>query len=88
MADASHPADELSLDGGAALAVIQNRLTMSSAHDHYLRERFYRPVPRLAEATLLQGMASAALDISDGLAADLNHICEASDLGARNMVIQ
>lgn len=69
-------------DGAAALAVIQNRLTINSAHENYLRERFYRPVPRLNEANLLQGIASAALDISDGLVADLNHLCEASDLAA------
>lgn len=69
-------------DGAAALAVIQNRLTINSVHEDYLRERFFRPVPRFVEATLLQGIVSAALDISDGLVADLNHICEASDLGA------
>jgi len=69
-------------DGAAALAVIQQRLTLSHVHEDYLRERFYRPVPRLAEANLLRGIASAALDISDGLVADLNHICEASDSGA------
>jgi thiamine-monophosphate kinase len=69
-------------DGAAALAVIQKRLTLNNTHEEYLRERFYRPTPRLAEAKLLQGIASAALDISDGLVADLNHICEASDLGA------
>ena len=69
-------------DGAAALAVIQNRLALNSDHEEYLRERFYRPVPRLQEAKLLQGIASAALDVSDGLVADLNHICEASDLGA------
>lgn len=69
-------------DGAAALAVIQKRLAINAAHESYLYERFYRPVPRLAEANLLCGIASAALDISDGLIADLNHICEASDLGA------
>ncbi len=69
-------------DGAAALAVIQNRLTLSDEHEKYLRDRFYRPTPRLIESYLLRGIASAALDISDGLVADLNHICEASDLGA------
>lgn len=69
-------------DGAAALAVIQNRLAINSEHEHYLRERFYRPIPRLVESNFLLGIASAALDISDGLVADLNHICEASDLGA------
>lgn len=69
-------------DGAAALAVIQQTLSLNAEHEDYLRERFYRPVPRLVEANLLRGIASAALDISDGLVADLNHICESSDLGA------
>ena len=69
-------------DGAAALAVIQNRVQLNNEHEHYLRERFYRPTPRFNEARLLHGIASAALDISDGLVADLNHICEASDSGA------
>ncbi len=69
-------------DGAAALAVIEKNLTLSMDHEQYLRERFYRPTPRLAESKLLCGIASAALDVSDGLVADLNHICEASDLGA------
>jgi thiamine-monophosphate kinase len=69
-------------DGAAALAVIQKRLSLGEDDESYLRERFYRPIPRLIESQLLKGIASAALDISDGLIADLNHICEASDLGA------
>ena len=69
-------------DGAAALAVIQQTLRLAEPHEYYLRERFYRPAPRLVEANLLCSIASAALDISDGLVADLNHICEASDLGA------
>jgi thiamine-monophosphate kinase len=69
-------------DGAAALAVIQQRLTLADEHQHYLLQRFYRPQPRFSEAYLLRDIASAALDVSDGLVADLNHICEASDLGA------
>jgi len=69
-------------DGAAALAVIQQELSLGDEHEKYLRNRFYRPTPRLLESELLHGIASAALDISDGLVADLNHICEASDLGA------
>jgi thiamine-monophosphate kinase len=69
-------------DGAAGLAVVQNRLALPAEHRDYLRARYYRPTPRLQEGALLRGLASAALDISDGLLADLGHICAASDLAA------
>jgi thiamine-monophosphate kinase len=69
-------------DGAAALASIQNHDLFTQEHAGYLHERFYRPVPRLNEAELIRDFASAALDISDGLVADLQHICDACDLGA------
>lgn len=54
----------------------------------YLQARFYQPTPRLALGQYLRGKASAAIDISDGLLADLAHILQASRtdqslLGAR-----
>ena len=69
-------------DGAAALACIQNKHGFSDEHADYLLQRFYRPVPRLSESALIRGIATSALDISDGLVADLQHICNASDVGA------
>lgn len=69
-------------DGAAALAAIQNREIFNDEHKAYLLDRFYRPVPRFKESSAIRGIANAALDISDGLVADLQHICERSDLGA------
>lgn len=69
-------------DGAAALAAIQNTHTFADEHAEYLKQRFYRPTPRLSESALIREIASSALDISDGLVADLQHICDASDLGA------
>ena len=69
-------------DGAAALAAIQHRCVFADKHVEYLQQRFYRPTPRLAESALIRSIASSALDISDGLVADLQHICDASDVGA------
>jgi thiamine-monophosphate kinase len=49
-----------------------------------LADRYRRPQPRLAlgAALLERDLATAALDVSDGLVADLGHICERSNLAA------
>ena len=47
---------------------------------HFL-SRYYYPQPRISTGIALRGLASAAIDISDGLLADYNHIAEASGVG-------
>jgi thiamine-monophosphate kinase len=47
-----------------------------------LLTRLNRPQPRLAAGAALRGRASACIDVSDGLLADLDHICTASGIGA------
>jgi thiamine-monophosphate kinase len=51
--------------------------------DPELRTRLDRPEPRVELGRFLRGRASACIDVSDGLAADLGHILNASDVGAR-----
>ena len=45
-------------------------------------ERWRRPVARIGEGLALAGVAKACADVSDGLIADLEHVCEASGAGA------
>ena len=47
------------------------------------RQRLEQPTPRVALGLALRGIATSCLDISDGLLGDLNHILEASRVGAR-----
>jgi thiamine-monophosphate kinase len=51
-------------------------------HRDYLIRRFLVPDPRTELGPLLSGIAHAMIDISDGLLADLGHICETSHAGA------
>ena len=66
--------------GDAAAGLRQMR--SQSQGDSHLLERLRRPTPRVAQGLLLRGHATACIDISDGLAADLGHVCEASGVGA------
>ncbi|WP_232822290.1 thiamine-phosphate kinase [Salinicola sp. CR57] len=51
--------------------------------EHPLLEAYLRPEPRLAAGESLRGLATSAIDISDGLLADLQHLLSASGVGAR-----
>jgi thiamine-monophosphate kinase len=66
-------------DAGLALRHLQRGEPLGD----YLRQRLERPTPRVALGEVLRGVASAAIDLSDGLASDLGHILNASGCGAR-----
>ncbi|EDF7618378.1 thiamine-phosphate kinase [Salmonella enterica] len=71
-------------DSAAGLAVLQNRLQVSEETDaHYFIKRHLRPTPRILHGQALRDIASAAIDLSDGLISDLGHIVKASGCGAR-----
>jgi thiamine-monophosphate kinase len=69
-------------DAAAALAVIEGRLKVDDQQSKYFMQRFYQPTARIMLGQSLVGVASAAIDVSDGLLADLAHITSASQLGA------
>jgi len=71
--------------GDAALGVLAAKgreLGIEAAEREFLVDRFRLPRPRLNLGARLVGIASAMMDISDGLVADLGHLCDASGLAA------
>jgi len=70
-------------DGALGLLAAIGRLDELPAGDRaYLVDRFRRPTPRLDLGQQMVGLASSAIDISDGLLADLEHVCRCSNVGA------
>ena len=71
--------------GDAALA-LRSRLGGIRLSEHELgvvAERLDRPTPRVREGMALRGIAHSAIDVSDGLVADLGHTREMSQVGAQ-----
>lgn len=68
----------------AGLEMLTKHLSFDSKAAEALRKAHLTPNPRVSEGRLLvQNGVRAAIDISDGLLADLRHICESSKVGAR-----
>ena len=58
-----------------------NALELGSEDMSHLRDRFLRPEPRIGLLAVLRAHASAAMDVSDGLAGDFRKLCAASGVG-------
>lgn len=69
-------------DAALALAALQSRTQLDASVLAVMRGRLERPEPRVALGLALRGVASAAIDLSDGLTGDLRHILDASSVGA------
>jgi thiamine-monophosphate kinase len=70
-------------DAALGLRCLQARVSLPEAQRIYSVSCLDRPTARLALGMRLLGLANSAIDLSDGLLADLGHICERSHLGAR-----
>ncbi len=86
--DAAQPGDDIWVSGtlgGAALglAALQNKVQLDETDLAHCLRSLETPQPRVALGLALRGIAHAAIDISDGLLADLGHILERSNLGAQ-----
>ena len=68
-------------EAAAGLAALMRPMSNSPAANH-LTERFLWPEPRVQLGRVLRTLASSAIDISDGLLADLGHVCKQSRCGA------
>ena len=70
-------------DARLALEVFRGKLSVASEVFEAARVRLEQPTPRVALGLALRGIATAAIDISDGLAGDLGHLLKQSGVGAR-----
>lgn len=84
----ARPGDQLWVSGTLgdarlALEVFRGQLALPAADFEAVRRAMECPEPRVALGLALRGLASSAIDISDGLAGDLGHILRRSRVGAR-----
>ena len=69
-------------DAALALAAMKRRIKLTAAELALCSARLHRPQPRVSLGLALRGVAHSAIDISDGLLADLGHILERSNVAA------
>ena len=69
-------------DAALALAALQQRVRLDRAELKHCSQRLHRPQPRIVLGLALRDVATGAIDVSDGLLADLGHILECSKVAA------
>jgi thiamine-monophosphate kinase len=61
---------------------MRHEINLSKDDLHCIEHRMHQPTPRIELGNALRGLASAALDVSDGLLGDLKHILNQSQVDA------
>jgi thiamine-monophosphate kinase len=88
MRTSAKPGDKVAITGytglsAAGLKMLTQNLTFDIEAEVLFKEAHLKPKPRVLEGqTLLRNGVKVAIDISDGLIADLTHVCKASRVGA------
>jgi thiamine-monophosphate kinase len=70
-------------DARLALEVFRGRVALAGEQFETVRRAMELPLPRVALGLALRGLASSAIDLSDGLVGDLGHVLRRSGVGAR-----
>ena len=70
-------------DAALALAAWQEQYVLNDKTVSFLKEKLNRPKPQIELGLFLRNFATSCIDISDGLIADLNHIADSSEVGAK-----
>lgn len=68
--------------GLLGLRILEGKRKLSAAAEEAVLHRHFYPQPRLAQGVALRGVASAAMDLSDGLSTDLARLCAESGVRA------
>ena len=75
-------------DARLALAALRHEIKLTELELKQIEHRMHQPIPRLELGIQLRGVATAALDISDGLLGDLKHILNQSNVDAQIWIDQ
>lgn len=91
--DGAQPGDQIWVSGrpglaSLGLALLQGRIELPEPWPRLCIGALEKPRPRVALGLALRGVASAAIDVSDGLLADLGHIAERSGCAANVKLVQ